>query len=83
MAWAYLYQDNAAAAQQALQKVAAVEKSPSAVYARALLGRLSYTRGAYDEAISWWSSVDPRQAERMAVRRTVAADGVAVGTDGL
>ncbi|HEY7312018.1 MAG TPA: tetratricopeptide repeat protein [Gemmataceae bacterium] len=58
MAWAYLYQDNHTAAQQAFAKVAAVEKSPSAVYARALLGRLHYDRGAYDEAIKWWTSVD-------------------------
>ncbi len=58
MAWAYLHQDNLAAAQQALQKVAAVEKSPSAVYARALLGRLQLGRGDYDEAIKWWTNID-------------------------
>jgi tetratricopeptide (TPR) repeat protein len=58
IAWAYLHQGNLSAAQQALQKVAAVEKSPSAVYARALLGRLQIGRGAYDEAIKWWSGVD-------------------------
>jgi hypothetical protein len=58
MAWAYLHQGNLSAAHQALQKVAAVEKSPSAGYARALLGRLQIGRGDYDEAIKWWSSVD-------------------------
>jgi tetratricopeptide (TPR) repeat protein len=60
MAWAHLHLDNPSAAQQALQKVAAVEQSPSAVYARALLGRLQLQRGGYDEAIKWWSSVEPR-----------------------
>ncbi len=61
MAWAYLYQDNHEAARQALQNVAAVTKSPSAVYAWAMLGRLSFARGAYDDAIKWWNSVEPRQ----------------------
>jgi tetratricopeptide (TPR) repeat protein len=61
MAWAYLHQDNLSAAQQALQKVASVEKTPSAVYARALLGRLQLGRGVYDEAIKWWSSVDAQR----------------------
>src|SRR5262249_15060918 len=49
------------AAQQALQKVAAAEKTPSAVYARALLGRLRLDRGEYDEAVKWWGSVDPHR----------------------
>jgi tetratricopeptide (TPR) repeat protein len=80
MAWAYLHQDNHAAAQQALQKVAAVEKSPSAVYARALLGRLSYLRGAYDDAIKWWNSVEPRQRAEWQfddpLRQTVLLSGL-------
>lgn len=61
MAWAYLHQHNLPAAQQALKKVAAVEKSPSAVYARALLGRLYLGSGGYDEAIQWLNSVDPQR----------------------
>jgi tetratricopeptide (TPR) repeat protein len=80
MAWAYLSQDNHTAAQQALQKVAAVEKSPSAVYARALLGRLSYLRGAYDDAIKWWNSIDPRKRSEWQVdeplRQTVLLSGL-------
>ncbi len=80
MAWAHLYQDNHAAAQAALQKVAAVEKSPSAVYARAMLGRLSFVRGAYEEAIKWWSSVDPRARSEWRfeepLRQTVLLSGL-------
>ncbi len=80
MAWAYLHQNNVAAAQQALLKVAAVEKSPSAVYARAMLGRLSFDRGAYDEAIKWWNSVDPpRRGEWQfdePLRQTVLLSGL-------
>jgi tetratricopeptide (TPR) repeat protein len=86
MAWAYLYQDNHAAAQQALQKVAAVEKSPSAVYARALLGRLSHVRGACDEAIKWWSSVDPARRSEWQLdeplRQTVLLSGLLAFEDG-
>src|SRR5262249_16300621 len=48
------------AARQALQKVAGADKSPSAVYARALLGQLSFHTGEYDDAIRWWSAVDPK-----------------------
>ncbi len=80
MAWAYLHQDNHPAAQQALQKVAGVEKSPSAVYARALLGRLSYLRGAYDDAIKWWNSIDPRKRAEWQfddpLRQTVLLSGL-------
>jgi len=80
MAWAYLYQDNQQAAQQALQAVAAATKSPSAVYARAMLGRLSFVRGAYDEAIEWWNRVDPRQRSQWQfdepLRQTVLLSGL-------
>ncbi|MGH7173195.1 MAG: hypothetical protein ACRELG_23180, partial [Gemmataceae bacterium] len=86
MAWAYVHQDNLAAAEQALQKVAVVEKSPSAVYARALLGRLSYTRGAYDEAVTWWSSVEPRRRSEWQfdepLRQTVLLSGLMAYEEG-
>ncbi len=61
MGWAHLRLEDPAAARQALQKVAAAEKSPSAVYARALLGQIGFTQGAYDEAIKWWNAVEPRR----------------------
>jgi len=80
MAWAHLHQDNHEAAQQALRKVAAVEKSPSAVYAQAMLGRLSFVRGAYEEAIEWWNRVDPRQRAQWQfdepLRQTVLLSGL-------
>ncbi len=61
MAWAHLHMKNPAAATQALQKVAASEKSPSAIHARALLGRLGYDRSGYDDAIRWWNQVDAKK----------------------
>jgi tetratricopeptide (TPR) repeat protein len=86
MAWAYLHQDNLAAAQQALQKVAGVEKSLSAVYARALLGRMQLGRGAYDEAIKWWSGVDGHRRREWQLddplRQTVLLSGLLAYEDG-
>jgi tetratricopeptide (TPR) repeat protein len=61
MAWAHLHLENPNGARQSLQKVAAADKSPSAVYARALLGQLGYARAAYDDAIKWWNAVDARR----------------------
>jgi hypothetical protein len=61
MAWAHLHMKDPAAAAQALQKVAGSDKSPSAVHARALLGRLGYDRAAYDDAIRWWNQVDAKK----------------------
>jgi tetratricopeptide (TPR) repeat protein len=61
MGWAYLHLQDARAAAAALQKVAATDKSPSAVYARALLGSLGFARGAYDDAVKWWNAVDARR----------------------
>jgi tetratricopeptide (TPR) repeat protein len=86
MAWAYLYQDKPSAAQQALQKVAVVEKSSSAVYARALLGRLHLDRGAYDEAIKWWNTVDPHRRSEWQLdeplRQTVLLSGLVAYEEG-
>jgi tetratricopeptide (TPR) repeat protein len=85
-AWAYLHRDNVTAAQQALQKVAVMEKSPSAVYARALLGRLHLGRDAYDEAIQWWSSVAPARRSDWQIdeplRQTVLLSGLSAYEDG-
>jgi tetratricopeptide (TPR) repeat protein len=80
MAWAYLHQDNHTAAREALHKVAAAEKSPSAVYARAMLGRLCFDRGAYDEAIKWWNAVEPARRAQWQLdeplRQTVLLSGL-------
>jgi len=61
MAWAHLHLDNQTAAAQALQKVAGSDQTPTAVYARAMLGKLSFAREAYDDAIRWWNAVDARK----------------------
>jgi tetratricopeptide (TPR) repeat protein len=61
MAWAHLHLEDPESARQSLQRVASVDKSPSAGYARALLGQLSFARSAYDEAIKWWNAVEPRR----------------------
>jgi tetratricopeptide (TPR) repeat protein len=61
MGWAHFYLKNDTAARLVFQKVAATDKSPSAVYARALLGQLSFTRGVYDDAIKWWNQVDAKR----------------------
>jgi tetratricopeptide (TPR) repeat protein len=80
MAWAHLHLRDDDAARQALQKVAAADKSPSAVYARALLGRLGFTRGAYDDAIKWWNAVDARRRAEWQfdepLRQTVLLSGL-------
>jgi tetratricopeptide (TPR) repeat protein len=63
MAWAHLHLNDAGAAGQALQQVVNV-KTPSADHARALMGKLSFARGDYDDAIKWWNAVDAaRRAE--------------------
>jgi tetratricopeptide (TPR) repeat protein len=86
MAWAYLHQDNPAAARHALHKVASAEKSPSAVYARAMLGRLSYARGNYEEAIQWWNSVDSARRSEWQLddplRQTVLLSGLMAYDEG-
>ncbi len=61
VAWALLHQKNGPEARLALQRVAAVEKASSAVYAKALLGQLSFARGAYDDAAKWWNALDAKR----------------------
>ncbi len=64
MAWAHLHLNNSDAARQSLLKAAAADKSPSAPYARALLGQQAFSRSSYDEAVRWWKEVDAgRRAE--------------------
>ncbi len=61
MGYAYLQQQNLPAAYQSLTKVAGNEKSPSTLYARAILGQISFARGAYEDAVKWWNTVDARR----------------------
>jgi tetratricopeptide (TPR) repeat protein len=80
MAWAHLHLDDAGAAKQALLQVAAADRSPSAVYARALLGQLSFGRGAYDDAVKWWNAIDAQKRAEWhfdeALRQTVLLSGL-------
>jgi tetratricopeptide (TPR) repeat protein len=80
MAWAHLHQNDLPAARASLAKVAAADHSPSAVYARALLGNLHFHRSAYDEAIGWWNRVDPRRRSEWGLddplRQTVLLAGL-------
>ncbi len=80
MAWAHLHLRDAAAARAALQKVAAADKSPSAVYARALLGHLHFAAGNSDAAIQWWNAVDPQRRAAWnlddTLRQTVLLSGL-------
>jgi tetratricopeptide (TPR) repeat protein len=57
LAWACLHQGDEESAAGALEAVAAAG-GPSADHACGLLGRLSFQRGAYSDAIRWWSAVD-------------------------
>ncbi len=61
LAWAHLHLNNNDAARQSLLKAAAADKSPSAPYARALLGRQAFDRAAFDEAARWWKEVEARR----------------------
>src|SRR5262249_6408622 len=59
MAWARLRMGETEAAVGLLRKVAEKSGSPSAMYARALLGQLSLQRGAYEDAVAAWSALEP------------------------
>ena len=61
---AQIHLNNGDAARQSLMKAASADKSPSAPYARALLGQQAFSQSAFDEAVRWWKEVDPsRRAE--------------------
>ena len=80
VAWALLHQNNGPEARLAFQRVAAVEKATSAVYAKALLGQLSFTRGAYDDAAKWWNALDAKRRTEWklddTLRHTVLLSGL-------
>ena len=71
VAWALLRQKNAAEARLTLQRVAGVDKAPSAVYARALLGQMSFVRGAYDDAVKWWNAIDAQRRAEWKIDETL------------
>ncbi len=80
MAWAYLRLQQPDAATQALLKVVGSEKNPSSGHARALLGRLSFQRGNYDEATRWWRGLDEKRRAAWGfddpVRQTILLAGL-------
>jgi tetratricopeptide (TPR) repeat protein len=61
MGWAHLRRRDDSAAVDALRKAAAAADSASAEHARALLGRLRFTAGAYEEAAGCWTAVTPQR----------------------
>jgi Flp pilus assembly protein TadD len=62
--WAHWHLHNPEAAVTALETVAQTPHSPSVDHARALLGRIGFVRGRYEDAIRWWHALDaPRRAE--------------------
>jgi tetratricopeptide (TPR) repeat protein len=57
-AWACIKLGNADAALAVLKPLAADASSPSVMYARAVMGLLSYQKGAYEDTIQFWTSVE-------------------------
>jgi tetratricopeptide (TPR) repeat protein len=61
MGWAHLHLGDEAGALREWEVVAKTEASPSAEHAKALLGRVRFGQGNYEEAIPWWSGVDTKR----------------------
>ncbi len=61
MGWAHLHLGDEAAAVREWEVVTRTAESPSAEYARALLGRLRFGRGEFEEAFPWWTGLDAAQ----------------------
>jgi tetratricopeptide (TPR) repeat protein len=59
MGWAHLHLGDEAAAIREWEVVARTAESPSSEYAQALLGRLRFGRGEYEEAFPWWTGLAP------------------------
>jgi len=61
MGWAHLHLGDEAAAVREWEVVARTPESPSAEHARALLGRIRFGRGEFEEAFPWWTGLDATQ----------------------
>jgi tetratricopeptide (TPR) repeat protein len=57
LGWAHWHLGDLDAARPSLQKVASTKESASADCARALLGQISLSNRAYDEAAAWWTAI--------------------------
>ena len=79
LARVHLEQGDEESAARALVAVA-LAGGPSAEHARGLLGRLSFRRGAYPDAIKWWTALDAgKRAEwtcDAALQQTVLLEGL-------
>lgn len=80
MGWARWHLQDAGAALKLWQKVADQAKSPSATHAKALVGQLSYQRGAYGDAVAAWTKMDADGRKRLGLdeplRTTVFLSGL-------
>jgi Flp pilus assembly protein TadD len=61
MGWAALARKDAGTAALTLRRVADSKDSPSAAHAQAILGAICFYQGDYEEAIRWWTALDPQQ----------------------
>lgn len=58
---AHLQNNNPDQAMVEFKKIALNETSSSAQLARAQIGEIHFSRGSYEEAISWWNRVEPQK----------------------
>jgi tetratricopeptide (TPR) repeat protein len=61
MGWAHRHLGDEAAAIREWEVVARTVESPSSEHAQALLGRLRFGRGEYEEAFPWWTGLDAKR----------------------
>jgi tetratricopeptide (TPR) repeat protein len=61
MGWAHLRLGDEQAAIREWEVVARTTESPSAEHAKALLGRLRFDRGEFEQAFPWWTGLDPQR----------------------
>ena len=64
MAWAALHLGEADVAAKLFRKVADQTASPSAVFAKAILGKLHCEKGEIDEAVACWADLEPKWRTR-------------------
>jgi tetratricopeptide (TPR) repeat protein len=83
LALAYLRLDETEHAMKLLHRAAEHPTSPSAPYAKALLGQLSYQRGAADDAVRWWSSLEPAWRSRFGLDEPLRQTVLLAGLDAL
>jgi tetratricopeptide (TPR) repeat protein len=80
MGWVRLHLGQPEQAIELFRAVAEQQASPSAVYARALLGRLCHQANQLDESIVWWSGLEPAWRNRWSIdeplRQTVLLAGL-------